>query len=193
MTNAVFLDVTPCGSKERGASIIRVTRIGEVGATLAVTSNRRTLRRNPCHPDYWGATLRPRRRHFRNETCSGLTAPTRSGIGFIVLITAHICYIHILFEQCVETGVELPVVWNCEIFVATVEARITMFRDLAWLVSQPISHSRPTLLPRTEIRHLPPNIYEALPTARPLSSNCSWCVKPAQITRAACGLCYVPE
>jgi hypothetical protein len=32
-------------SKERSASIIRVTRIGELG-TLAVTSDRRTLRRN---------------------------------------------------------------------------------------------------------------------------------------------------
>jgi hypothetical protein len=32
--------------EERSASIIRVTRIGELGATLAVTSNRRTLRRN---------------------------------------------------------------------------------------------------------------------------------------------------
>jgi hypothetical protein len=31
-------------SEERSASIIRVTRIGELG-TLAVTSNRRTLRR----------------------------------------------------------------------------------------------------------------------------------------------------
>jgi hypothetical protein len=33
-------------SKELGASFIRVTRIGELGTTLAVTSNRRTLRRN---------------------------------------------------------------------------------------------------------------------------------------------------
>jgi hypothetical protein len=33
-------------SEELGASFIRVTRIGEVGTTLAVTSNRRTLRRN---------------------------------------------------------------------------------------------------------------------------------------------------
>jgi hypothetical protein len=32
-------------SEELGASIIRVTRIGELG-TLAVTSNRRTLQRN---------------------------------------------------------------------------------------------------------------------------------------------------
>jgi hypothetical protein len=31
-------------SKELGASIIRVTRIGEIGTTLSVTSNRRTLR-----------------------------------------------------------------------------------------------------------------------------------------------------
>jgi hypothetical protein len=31
-------------SDERSVSIIRATRIGELGATLAVTSNRRTLR-----------------------------------------------------------------------------------------------------------------------------------------------------
>jgi hypothetical protein len=33
-------------SEDLSASIIRVTRIGELGRTLAATSNRRTLRRN---------------------------------------------------------------------------------------------------------------------------------------------------
>jgi hypothetical protein len=33
-------------SEELSAYIIRVTRIGELGTTLALTSNRRTLRRN---------------------------------------------------------------------------------------------------------------------------------------------------
>jgi hypothetical protein len=33
-------------SEELSASFIRVTRIGELGTTSAVTSNRRTLRRN---------------------------------------------------------------------------------------------------------------------------------------------------
>jgi hypothetical protein len=33
-------------SEEISASIIRVTRIGELGTMLAITSNRRTLRRN---------------------------------------------------------------------------------------------------------------------------------------------------
>jgi hypothetical protein len=33
-------------SEERIASIIRATRLGELATTLAVTSNRRTLRRN---------------------------------------------------------------------------------------------------------------------------------------------------
>jgi hypothetical protein len=33
-------------SEELCASFIRVTRIGELGTTLAVTSNRRTLRRH---------------------------------------------------------------------------------------------------------------------------------------------------
>jgi hypothetical protein len=51
LKNAVFWDVTHVAlvrtyvSEEHSASIIRVTRIGELG-TLAVTSNRRTLRRN---------------------------------------------------------------------------------------------------------------------------------------------------
>jgi hypothetical protein len=38
-------------SEELSASFIRVTRIGELGKTSAVTSNRRTLRRNTCHHD----------------------------------------------------------------------------------------------------------------------------------------------
>jgi hypothetical protein len=50
-------------SEELSASIIKVTRIGELGTTQAATSNRRTLRRNTtwyfhedfCHPDVGGA------------------------------------------------------------------------------------------------------------------------------------------
>jgi hypothetical protein len=38
--------VIPDVSEELSASFIRVTRIGELGTTLAVTSNRGTLRRN---------------------------------------------------------------------------------------------------------------------------------------------------
>jgi hypothetical protein len=46
MKNAIFWDVTLCGcstkqvSEERITSIIRVTRIGKLVTTLAVTSNR---------------------------------------------------------------------------------------------------------------------------------------------------------
>jgi hypothetical protein len=49
MKNAVFCDVTPCGSlrtddsEELSASINRVIRIGEIG-TLGVTSNRHPQR-----------------------------------------------------------------------------------------------------------------------------------------------------
>jgi hypothetical protein len=52
MKNGVFWHITPCDlvrtdvSEELSASIIRVIRIGELGTTLAVTSNRSTLRRN---------------------------------------------------------------------------------------------------------------------------------------------------
>jgi hypothetical protein len=38
-------------SEEPSASIIRVTRNGEVGTTLAITSNRRTLQRNTMSPN----------------------------------------------------------------------------------------------------------------------------------------------
>jgi hypothetical protein len=49
MKNGVFWNITPCGScktdvsEELSASFIRVTRIGELGTPLAVTSNRHTL------------------------------------------------------------------------------------------------------------------------------------------------------
>jgi hypothetical protein len=52
LKNAFFWDVmrvtlvTADDSEERMALISRVTRIGELGTKLAVTSNRRTLRRN---------------------------------------------------------------------------------------------------------------------------------------------------
>jgi hypothetical protein len=51
LKNNIFCDVTLCGSCEnwcfrgRYTSIIRVTRIGELGMTLAVTSNRSMLQR----------------------------------------------------------------------------------------------------------------------------------------------------
>jgi hypothetical protein len=49
--NVIFWDITPCGfvrtdvSEELSAPNIRVTTIGELQTTLAVISNRRTLRR----------------------------------------------------------------------------------------------------------------------------------------------------
>jgi hypothetical protein len=39
-------------AEELRASFIRVTRIGELGTTLAVTSNRRTLRRNTSYKSH---------------------------------------------------------------------------------------------------------------------------------------------
>jgi hypothetical protein len=59
-------------SKELSASFIRVTRIGELGITLAVTSNRRKLRRNTtwysCHPDEGGATFLRNVRSYKSHT-----------------------------------------------------------------------------------------------------------------------------
>jgi hypothetical protein len=60
MKNTVFWDVTLVTanvSEERIASINRVTRIGELETTLAVTGNRRTLR------EMNQTASHPRRRH----------------------------------------------------------------------------------------------------------------------------------
>jgi hypothetical protein len=66
MKNGVFWDVRSVALvktdvSEEISAIIRVTRIGELQTTLAVTSNRHTLRRNTkywywyWHPDDGGA------------------------------------------------------------------------------------------------------------------------------------------
>jgi hypothetical protein len=55
-------------SEEPIASFIRVTGIGELGTTLAVTSNRRTLRRNTCHPDKGGATFNRNVSFYKSHT-----------------------------------------------------------------------------------------------------------------------------
>jgi hypothetical protein len=44
-------------SEERSASIIKVTRIGELVTTLAVTNTRRTIFPAFCYPDAGGATF----------------------------------------------------------------------------------------------------------------------------------------
>jgi hypothetical protein len=57
-------------SEGLSASFIRVTRIGELGTTLGVTSNRRTLRRNTdsCHPDEGGAKSLRNVGSYKNHT-----------------------------------------------------------------------------------------------------------------------------
>jgi hypothetical protein len=54
-------------SEEHIASIIRVTKIGELG-TSAVTRNLRTLRRNTCHPDYGSATFLRNVGSYKSQT-----------------------------------------------------------------------------------------------------------------------------
>jgi hypothetical protein len=55
--------------EELSSSFIRVTRIGELGTTLAVTSNRRTLRRNTTRPkDFSSVVIQTKGLSF----CSGV-------------------------------------------------------------------------------------------------------------------------
>jgi hypothetical protein len=58
-------------SEECIATIIKVTRIGKVGTTLAVTSNGRTLRRNSeysSHPDDGVATFLRNISSYKSQT-----------------------------------------------------------------------------------------------------------------------------
>jgi hypothetical protein len=56
-------------SEELSASFTRVTRIGELGTTLAVSSNRRTLRRGiSCYPDVVGAKFPRNVNSYKSHT-----------------------------------------------------------------------------------------------------------------------------
>jgi hypothetical protein len=80
MKNAVFWNVCRVVlvrtdvSEELSASFIRVTRVGGLGATLALISNRRTLRKNTkwftdsCHPDEGGAKFFRNVRSYKSHT-----------------------------------------------------------------------------------------------------------------------------
>jgi hypothetical protein len=52
MKNAVFWNVTLRGSEEPSASIIRVTRIDELGTKLAVTSNTHAAKKYKVYANY---------------------------------------------------------------------------------------------------------------------------------------------
>jgi hypothetical protein len=80
-------------SEELSASIIRVVRIGELG-TLAVTSNRRTLRRNTkC---VWRFERRPE--HEADNLTALPHRPPRPATGTGVLFT--LCTWHFVCGKC---------------------------------------------------------------------------------------------
>jgi hypothetical protein len=56
-------------SEELSASFIAMRGIGELGTTLAITSNRRTLRRNTnsCHPDEGGGKYLRNVRSYKSQ------------------------------------------------------------------------------------------------------------------------------
>jgi hypothetical protein len=68
--------------EERIAFIIRVTRIGELGTTLAVTNNRRTLRRNTTAKVVFTSPIliSLMMEALRSSETSVLTAATRGNV-----------------------------------------------------------------------------------------------------------------
>jgi hypothetical protein len=55
-------------SEELSATFIRVTRIGELGTTLAITSNRRMLRRKTIYPDEGGSKFLQKVGSYKSHT-----------------------------------------------------------------------------------------------------------------------------
>jgi hypothetical protein len=84
-------------SEEHSTSIIRVTRIGELG-TLAVTSNWHTLRSMSCHPDDGGATFLRNVSSYKSHSFIPCTLDQI----FIIIITTiiFVIIIIILFSVC---------------------------------------------------------------------------------------------
>jgi hypothetical protein len=95
LKNAVFWDVTPCGScknrRFRGSYRLHMTRIGELRTALAVTSNRSTQQRNT----FSETSVRTKSFSFISQkmTFFIVTAVKSSTLTYLHFFSSHPCYV----------------------------------------------------------------------------------------------------
>jgi hypothetical protein len=102
-------------SEERTASIIRVTRIGELGTTLAVTSNQSSQR---------GGRYVPPKRRFLQEPNDVISQKTAFFIASVVKTSNRINLVVFSPLATIPTGRPL--------LVGEVIANFCVYRDVAW-------------------------------------------------------------
>jgi hypothetical protein len=95
-----------------------MTRIGELGTTLAVTSNRSTLRRNAYHLDYGSDTFPPKLWSLQEP--HGVTSQ-KTAFSIVTAVKTSNLTVHAVFVAYQYSGDGKPVGESTQLFISQTE------------------------------------------------------------------------